>query len=81
MGKELPYLFNISFNVLEQHCNLNFLNTYAAHELELHIFCQRMALLESDMEVKPTHLSGSGWVPWSRGNGLKILMRAFAMVK
>ncbi|PPD77941.1 hypothetical protein GOBAR_DD25141 [Gossypium barbadense] len=51
------------------------------HELEPHIFRQRMARLEIAWRVKPTHLSGSGWVPCNRGNGLKVLTRAFVIVK
>ncbi|KAK5792550.1 hypothetical protein PVK06_033665 [Gossypium arboreum] len=67
MGKGLLYLFNISFNVLGQCYNLSLLNTYAAYELEPHIFRQRMTRLESNMEGQ-TNTSFRQWLgtmePW-----------------
>ncbi|PPS04463.1 hypothetical protein GOBAR_AA16197 [Gossypium barbadense] len=45
-----------------------------------HIFFAKEWLdLRVTWRVKRTHLSNSGWVLWSHGNGLKVLMRAFIM--
>ncbi|PPS16512.1 hypothetical protein GOBAR_AA04070 [Gossypium barbadense] len=42
-------------------------------------FAKEWLYLRVIWRVKRTHLSNSGWVLWSRGNGLKVLMRAFVL--